>query len=203
MHKQRRLNLGFVLCLGALAPLGHAEVSVDDDLRLGVQAFERADIMGAMGPLERAAHKGYPKAQYLLGYIMERGEENAAAYQWFAMAAEQGDADSQVALSAMIFQKKLGIEHDKAEALRWLQQAAGSGSAVAMNRLALIYAEGRHGVTQDLAAAVAHYLKSAESGDTNSMSRLVQAFTAGELGLSVDPAKAAEWSARIAQAKQK
>ncbi len=202
MNKQRLLNMGFVFCLGAAVPYAQAEDSIDKDLAQGVQAFERADIMGALAPLERAAQKGYPKAQYLLGYIMERGEENAVAYQWFLKASEQGHADSQIALSDMIFQQKPGIKHDKALALHWLKQAADSGALLAINRLAWIHAEGRYGFDVDEPAAVALFQQGAEAGDEGAITKLASAYKNGELGLPVDPARAAEWTARSSKAKQ-
>ena len=63
--------------------------SPEQDYRTGFEAFNRDDLMGAMEALGRAADAGYAPAQVLLGYIMDKANEDAAAMDLYRQAAEQ------------------------------------------------------------------------------------------------------------------
>ena len=64
-----------------------------------------------------------------------------AAAQWFKKAAEQGDADSQFYVGAMLAVGS-GVEQSYAEAAHWFKRAADQGHAEAAEKLALLRTAG-------------------------------------------------------------
>ena len=61
-------------CLLA-SPVG---ASPEDDYQRGLAAYNKDELIDAMGWLEQASAAGHPKAQALLAYILDKAEENAA-----------------------------------------------------------------------------------------------------------------------------
>lgn len=189
---------GSLLALSASLGIAAPQPTVaDEDLRQGMAAFQAADMMGAMPYLTRAAEKGYAVAQRLLGYILVRGEENAAGVRWYLKAAEQGDGESQLALSEIAFQEKPGVTLTHEEGMAWLQKAVAQQYPEAIYRLAEYKELGHERVKVDAEEAVALFQQAAELGHTNAMARLVRIYRNGELGLEKDPVKADQWQQRL------
>ena len=116
--------------------------------------------------LQRAAERGEPAAQYMLGLRYETGEggikEPVLAVSWYRKAAEQGLADAQQALGYNYY-KGVGETRDLASALHWFQLAAEQGMRDAQYVLGDLYENGR-GVSADLEQAYAWYALAAAGG---------------------------------------
>ena len=61
------------------------------------------------------------------------------AMQWYARAANQGDAQAQYDLGEL-FRNGIGVRHDISEAARWFRLAAAQGNAQAVDALGKRYA---------------------------------------------------------------
>lgn len=92
------------------------------------------------------------------------------AFQYFKVAAEEGNAEAQVWLGILYSEGK-GVSKNDAESIQWYRKAADQGNAVAMFNLGLRYSEGR-GVTQDKQLAIYWFKKSAELGYKDSKKAL-------------------------------
>lgn len=92
------------------------------------------------------------------------------AFQYFKVAAEEGNAEAQVWLGILYSEGK-GVSKNDAESIQWYRKAADQGNAVAMFNLGLRYSEGR-GVTQDKQLAIYWFKKSADLGDKDSKKAL-------------------------------
>ena len=106
------------------------------------------------------------------------------------IAAEQGDAESQVNLGAM-YQLGWRVPQNYTEALKWYLKAAEQGRAIAQNNLGVIYREG-YGVPQNSAVAVKWFRKAAEQGLAAAQHSLGTAYENG-LGVPQDFVEAYKW----------
>ncbi|WP_417328714.1 tetratricopeptide repeat protein [Halomonas cupida] len=86
------------------------------------------DIEVAISYLQESAERGYVKSQFALaedysdrGLVDYLDEDYDLARKWFIAAAEQGDRESCVALSAM-YLKGLGVEADEELAFEWISR---------------------------------------------------------------------------------
>jgi len=68
------------------------------------------------------------------------------------LAAEQGDADAQLALGVLYVYGE-GVPQDDAEAVKWYRLAAEQGNGPAQYNLGVMYYDGE-GVPQDYAEAI-------------------------------------------------
>lgn len=111
---------------------------------------------------QRAAEKGVPDAQYLLGeyyYDETHLEKNdSLATHWLSLAAAQGHASAQ---------NLLGIIHEKSGdysiASLWYRRAVENGSGAARVNLGTCYLYG-YGVQQDIPAALSLFREAANEG---------------------------------------
>lgn len=118
------------------------------DYERGLKAFRQDDLIGAMNSLEAAAKTGHADAQVLLGYILDKAEDNKAAVQWYRRAAENGNAVGAYRLASM-YAAGDGFPRDYEEALRWYRQSAAADYGPALEVLAGAYMEGRLGLPAD------------------------------------------------------
>ena len=72
-----------------------------DDLKAGIDAFNRGDLPGAMSLYEKAAEAGSADAQVRLAYLLDYAQEDEKAVYWYRTAAEQGSPDGIAGLAAM------------------------------------------------------------------------------------------------------
>ena len=90
----RILLTGLVLALSLWAGVAGAQDA--DTFFKGVQAYRARDYAGAASWFEQAAGQGDSEAQFLLGRMHYDGNslstDYVTAYQWFAIAAETGQA---------------------------------------------------------------------------------------------------------------
>ena len=78
-------------------------------------------------------------------------QDDAEAVRWYRLAANQGNADAQGNLGAMLLNGQ-GVPQDHAEAIRWFRAAADQGNAFAQFNLGAMYLNGQ-GVPQDFTEA--------------------------------------------------
>lgn len=110
--------------------------------------------------LEKAAMRGYPEAQYMLGHRylhgFDVGKDPAKALLWWTSAAQGGSVQAQLNLGIAYVEGQMVAKND-AKGFMWIHQAAEHGSETAMTYLGRMYANGV-GVEKDPAQAL-HWLE--------------------------------------------
>lgn len=80
---------------------------------------------------ERAAERGHPGAQTMIGYLYYRGDgveqDYRKAFEWYKEAALQGHASSQASLG-YLYGEGRGVERNLKQAYAWSTLAAENGS---------------------------------------------------------------------------
>lgn len=190
----RRQALLLVLVLSCQA----AWAGPAEDFVAGGKAYESGDVVGAMPILRRSADAGYAPAQALLAYILDYSEYNEDAVAYYRKAADQGNANGQFGLGAMLSVGK-GIKKDLAEARRWITLAAEQGHKQAINVMAQAYLGGQLGVAE-LERQGEDALKwvklAADIGYLPAIDALVLAYRNGGMGLAADAAASGYWQAK-------
>lgn len=127
-------------------------------LRLGMELYRSQsprDQAEAAALLEKAAKKGYPKGQAMLGHAYRDGKgvtaDAATAAEWYRKAAAQSEAAAQHALAELLEQGS-GVVKDEAEALRLYELAARRGWQPAVLRMMTVAERGELGRPVDVAA---------------------------------------------------
>lgn len=93
-----------------------------------------------------------------------RDEEPALSFEETLNAAEQGNADAQLALSHLYYHGR-GVPKDLVEAAKWYRKAAEQGDASAQHTLGGVYHRG-DGVPKDDVEACAWCSVAATNGDS-------------------------------------
>lgn len=119
MHKTASAILAAtVLMAGAAAPALAVSHSAAVHRRLPV---------GSPASIVRAAERGDPRAQAILGFMYEYGrrlpQDFILAAKWYSRAAEQGEPHGQHFLG-LLFDKGRGVPEDLVESYKWLNLAA-------------------------------------------------------------------------------
>lgn len=89
------------------------------------------------------AEDGDPNQQYDLGIIYDFGwhgiqKDGQKAFEWYAKAAEQGDAKAQNRVGWMYYEGR-AVEKDDQKAIEWWEKAADQESAEAHYHLGNVY----------------------------------------------------------------
>ena len=170
-----RRRSGWLAATGLLLGLAVASAKADPaaDYELGFKAYQEDDLVVAMSSLERAAEAGHPKAQALLGYILDKAEDNEAAARYYRMAADQGDAEGAYWLAAL-YANGEGLPKDYQEAFRWFLVAAEAGYGPAIDVVANAYLNGELGQARDRAKAKQWLQRGADSGYEPAKTKLEQ-----------------------------
>lgn len=153
------------------------------------EAFQAADIVGAIAAYRSAAERGHAPAQTRLGQLLDTAEQNAEAARWYREAADNGDAAAAFGLGGL-YAAGEGVERDQAAALRWITQAAEQGFAPAIRAMAIAHEKGQLGLTVSYDRAVSWLRAGVAAGDGWSIARLSRAYRRGELGLRIDTEQA-------------
>ena len=123
----------------ATATLRPASFEFAQDLFTGTGG-ESTDKSRAFSILKELARDGSLESQKRLGEIFSKGEfgdvDHKESFQWFLMAAKQGDAESEMAVGASYATGDRGVGEDLSEAARWLKRARSSGLSEAGQLLA-------------------------------------------------------------------
>lgn len=154
------MNRKHLLAAALLMAWGSA--ASGQNVKAGIEAWQRSDYPGAVRVWRPLAEKGDADAQFNLGqaYRLGRGVPTnlSAAKTWFERAARQGHVDAQTTLGLMLFQNG-----EQAEGIKWLKLAAEKGEP----RAQLVYGTALvngDGVTQDPALGYAFVSRAAGQG---------------------------------------
>lgn len=109
------------------------------------------------------------------------------AWQYYSMAAQQGDAHSLYSCGCMLFFGR-GRNVDIQGALSYWKKAGDAGNSYALEKLAVCYDEGI-GVPKDSNVAKAYWSKAADLGNPNALFNRA----ADMHNMGVDAAKAGNW----------
>ncbi len=148
----------------------------------------KADARKAAALCKRAANAGFAPAQATLAGLFARAKKHDRALYWWAMAAEQGDLESQFNVGQS-YRLGLGAEKDEAKAFALMLKAAQGGFAPAQSRIGLAYATGE-GVALDPIEAARWFELAALGGDAPAAANWARAKTA------MSPAQQSEASRR-------
>ena len=175
-----------------------AQIRKDEaEARKWAQASEANNVMGVLNELAVSD----ARAQYLVGFAFSRGlaqtpTNEAAAFDWFRKAAEQGSVEGQVKLGDMYDQGQ-GVNKDEAQAVAWYRKAAEQGHFDAQFILGGMIMNGQ-GVNKDEAQAAAWVRKAAEQGYDQAQYVLGLLYLHGQ-GVNKDKAQAAAWWRKAAE----
>ena len=141
------------------------------------ERFLPLDVSGARINIEKAAYLGFAKAQVKMGSAYELCEMGcefspALSLHYNALAARQGEADAEMAISKWFLCGYEGIfEKNEEIAFKYAQRAAGSGLGTAMFALGYFYEVGIY-VTMNLKEAREWYSKAAANGNKDAAGRI-------------------------------
>ena len=180
-----------------LTSLAHA------DFQAGQDAYERGDYATALKEWQPLAEAGNGEAAERLGILYFMGEgvpkDNAEAFRWYHLAAEQGRLHAQATL-ALSYETGRGLtkEKDLREAFRLYSNVAEqSGEAIFQKKVGDFYTKGQ-GVPQDYAQGRNWYRKAAEQGDADAQFTLGILYDEGR-GVPQDYVQAVKWYRKAAE----
>jgi len=147
-----RISLLLTGLLGLCVPVMADNTSIEADVQAGIDAYDRGDLMAAIGHYGKAAEAGSALAQARLAWIQDLSEQNEEAVKWYRASADQGHPDGQYGLGEM-YAKGEGVEKNLDEAALWFTRAAENGHAQAQRVLISAYENGLLGLIADPARA--------------------------------------------------
>lgn len=190
---QRRTRAVLTALSVLVASPVHADINADADQ--AIRAYnEEGDLIAVLPVIEKAAKGGYPPAQAMYAYILDKAEENVLAVQWFRKAAEAGNAEGMFGLASMYSSGEGFAKPDFAQAGQWYIKAAEAGHVQAMEVVYNLYLQGR-GVPQEPARAIEWMKKAATHGRESAARQLADIYARGLYGQPADPAQAQHWQA--------
>ena len=179
----------------------------------GLEFYNKKDYIPAAEWYEKAAMRGYAPAQCKLGKcyywghgvgeydMLGRprsygglggifiGNPQKAVY-WYRKAAEQGNAEAQIALGDC-YGRGEGVERSYQKAVQWYSKAAELGNAEAQTKLGNCYFEGK-GINRDYQRAVHWYEKAAKQQYSVAMNSMGDCCISGR-GVKQDKEKGVWW----------
>jgi TPR repeat protein len=147
------------------------------------------------------AHRGEPRAQFLLGQMADNGLgpvqlDVKEAANWYRLAAEKNHAEAAFALSNA-YAIGRGVPVNPAQSLMYLDRAAQNGHVQAMLALAGLYENGLGADGPDQAMAMEWTRRAAEAGSVDALNLLAQRLESG-IGIAKNEAQAEIWYRRAA-----
>lgn len=147
-----------------------------------------------------AAQRGYPAAQYNLGFSYKHGQgvdqNYEEAVKWYRKAVEGGHIGALSSLG-LCYKFGEGVPQDYKEAAKLFQKASDGGSAYGKYYLGELYQEGL-GVTKDLNKAMELLLEAAEMGNNYAQTQIGQSYEKG-MGVPQDYTEAVKWYLKAAE----
>lgn len=132
--------------------------------RNGIEGFLVKDVSQAIDLFKKSGERKIYLSSRYLGSIYLLGEgvprDYDLAEKWFLRAADDGDPDVAVLLSAM-YQDATGTKLDYLKAFKWTSLAAERGNPDAQDMLGMMYASAQ-GVPRDYVKATEWFQKAAE-----------------------------------------
>ena len=99
----------------------------------------------------------------LLGYILDKSEENKAAFDMYQRAAKLGNGEAMFSVGVM-YANGEGTERNLEQAVKMMEQSVEAGYGKATVTLALSYLEGSMGLTKSREKAIEWLNKGIEMG---------------------------------------
>ena len=131
---------------------------------------------------------------YLILYSVINGLFIIYNYRTSRKAADQGNAEAQMALSKMYY-VGCGVRKNINESLKWIRKASDQGHADAQCRLGLAYANSMGNLDEDYDEAVKWFRKAADQGEIYTKDLLASIYN---LGLAGDNGKeAVKWMSEV------
>ncbi|MCZ4279649.1 SEL1-like repeat protein [Kiloniella laminariae] len=167
-----------------------------------MQAMTQGDFATAFVFFHEHAEAGNPAAQYLVGYMTERGtgtEQNQEqAIHWYRKAAEQGNPDAKQSLARLQLMEEASSKSMTPDQKQFEQtlKKAQAGDAGSQFELAGLYHKGI-GTDRDIPVAFEWYLRAAAQGYDEAQYVLGKAYLAGE-EVPADPATGIRYLAAAA-----
>ena len=161
----------------------------EPDITLSFECLNRAIDLGSQEALSFISSNG-------VGLITQKLAPAEVAFQWYSIAAEQGNKEAQCNLGRLFFEGN-GVEQDFVKAIEWHTKAAEQGNVYSQNELGNIYFNG-HGAEQDFIKAFYWYTKSAEQGNAIGQSNLGNCYHNG-FGVEQDYEKAIDLYLKAAE----
>ncbi len=118
-------------------------------------------------------------------------------YRTSRKAADQGDAEAQMALSKMYY-LGCGVRKNINESLKWIRKASDQGHADAQCRLGLAYANGKGNLDKDYDEAIKWIRKAADQGHVEAQFSLGLAYANSMSSLDEDYDEAVKWFRKAA-----
>ena len=159
-------KIGYMFFLGAgifLLTTTPVRADANNDYQNGVAAHARGDVIAAIELLNRAADQGHVGAMVRLGYVLDKAEQNEAAFKVYSRAAESGSREAALALGVM-YANGEGVRKNHPKALEWISRAAKAGLGQAVVTIAMVYLRGDLGVSPDRRQAIRWLKKGATAG---------------------------------------
>ncbi len=153
------------------------------------------------GWFQRAADRGYAKADFRLSDIRSSSASSAAARSFYLdvkgyrRMAEAGYAPAQYVMGRL-YETGEGVKKDPVESLKWYRKAADGGWPRAIYRIGVYYAEGKV-VEKDAAEAAKWYRKAADAGYPQAQYMYGRCLDQGE-GVEKDVVEAVKWYRKAA-----
>ena len=149
-HKEkilRNLNLLDMKNIIFLSLLFFIPLANSADFEKGLVAAKNGEFSIAYSAWYPLAEQGNADAQYFIGVMYVKHQDDKQAAKWFQKAAVQGNVDAQYNLG-MMYSSGSGVLQDDKQAAKWYQKAAEQGFADAQYFIGVRYAKGS-GVHQD------------------------------------------------------
>jgi len=148
--------------LMALALGSIALPAAGQNVKSGIEAWQKGDTAGAVAIWRPLAEKGDPDAAFNLGQAYRLGKgvplDLAQAQDWLERAARKGHVDAQATLGLLLFQNG-----NQVTGMRWLKSAAEAGEARALLIVGTALYNG-DGVQADPVTAYAYVSRAAAQG---------------------------------------
>jgi TPR repeat protein len=165
------------------------------------EAFDQGKYLTALELAAKAAERGDPEANTLIGRIYGEGEgiaKNAAlAAQWYARGAELGDAQAMFQLGMLLAEGE-GVAKNRAAAAEMFEAAAVRRHPLANYNLALLFLAG-DGKPENPYRGFMHMRFAAESGVVVAQYDLGTLYATGT-GVDANAFEAAKWIGKAAAA---
>jgi TPR repeat protein len=153
--EMRKLLAGLMIAVAAMP-------AAAQNVRAGIEAWQKGDMAGAVAIWRPLAEKGDADAAFNLGqaYRLGRGVplDLAQAQSWFDRAARKGHVDAQTTLGLLLFQNGNHVA-----AMRWLNSAAEAGEPRALLMVGTALYNG-DGIPADHVKAYAYVSRAAAQG---------------------------------------
>ena len=180
---------------------GHSNAQINHAISLLYGIGVKQDIPeGNRILLTNAENRKNPKAQYLLGVLMEEGKvawkDEKAALHWLRRSAEQGYAPAQVRYGMKLWDKK-----EWNESRNWLSKAAEQGYPEGQYQLAKTHLAGIDGDSWLFQKAIKLFEAAARGGHLKAQTELGLSYWSGDIRThTMEPnyGKAVKWLSKAA-----